>query len=147
MPLRTLLLSLMLPVLAGSALAAGASQPLVVRATVAARTSVQVENAPSRLNVSADDIRRGFVDAEHPITLAVHTNVPSGVMLHFLCAGDQAVQALVEGMGAGLSAAGSPMLLAWQRQPRQLMLRVRFLLSPQARPGSYPWPLRVSAAA
>ncbi|WP_167772832.1 hypothetical protein [Ramlibacter humi] len=138
---RTVLL-LGIALLAGSAVAADASQLLTVRAVVMGRTTVQVHDAPARLEVTARDVERGYVDARQPVTVAVHSNVPSGVMLQFLCAGEVAVQAMVDG-----ARAGAPMVLAWQRQPRQLVMHVRFVLAPGAQPGSYPWPLRVSAAA
>lgn len=141
MLLRTVLL-LATAFWAGSATAEGVSQQLTVRLTVAARTTVQVSDAPAQLEITAKDVERGWVDAQRPVTVAVHSNVPSGVMLQFLCAGEVAVQAMVDGAGAGV-----PMLLAWQRQPRQIVMHVRFVLAPGARPGAYPWPLRVSAAA
>lgn len=130
----------------GAAVASPGSQPLVVRAVVLARTNVQVASAPARLQVSPRDVARGFVDAEHPVTLSVHSNVASGVMLDFLCAGGVAVRALVA-RNEGGAPSGSPLLLPWQRHPHQVVVRVRFLLSPDATPGDYPWPLRVSAAA
>lgn len=140
MPIR-FFLPLALAWLAGSAWAQASTQAVVVQAAVMARTSVQVQGAPASIEVSERDIQRGFVEAPHPVTLAVHSNVSSGVALHFHCAGEIALQAVVEGEGVGM-----PLLLAWQRQPRQVQLKIRFLLSPQARAGSYPWPLRVSAA-
>jgi hypothetical protein len=137
--------------LADNASAAGPGAPtaMTVRATVKRFASVRVA-APQSLTISESDVARGYVDVGAPVQLTVQSNVPEGYTLVLQQHGDAVREAVVQGLPHALVVASSGTSVSrpaagtgmWQEE---LQLRVRFALSPQARPGTHAWPLQISA--
>lgn len=121
---------------------------LQVSAVVLRHAAIRM-NAPRSLTISESDIRRGYVDADSPMEVTVHSNVPEGYMLALQNHGEQVREMVVYGLPAPLvvSAGGGSLS---RQAPRRglwtdtLQLRVRFHLSPAARAGLHAWPLTVS---
>jgi hypothetical protein len=86
---RALRASALLGVIAGlvtllgatPAMAANAEAQMSVSVRVLARAVVTLENAPSTITVTPEDIARGFVDVAAPITVRVKTNSRAGYLL------------------------------------------------------------------
>jgi hypothetical protein len=57
------------------------SQPMMVSAQVIARAVVSIDAAPASVEVTADDISRGYVDVTAPILVRVRTNSRRGYLL------------------------------------------------------------------
>ncbi|MEJ5990906.1 hypothetical protein WG902_12975 [Ramlibacter sp. PS3R-8] len=146
----TALAASLLCVVAGEA-AAGAEAAqgaLHVSAVVRRHASVRM-NAPQSLTISESDVQRGYVDVASPMEVTVRSNVPEGYILALQNQGEQVREAVVHGLaapmvvnaGGGSLARPAPRNGLWTDT---LELRVRFQLSPTARPGIHAWPLTVS---
>jgi len=125
--------------------AAASHASFSVGATVRARTLIQSESSPRELEVSAEDVRRGYVELHQATRLLVTNTSPVGYALdvwpEVQVFKDVAIrnadsqQVLDENGGEiierGVSGAMSP-----------LVLDFRFTLAPGVVPGRYPWPLK-----
>lgn len=125
-----------------------ASAVLAVSARVQRHASVRMTQPPS-LTLSEADIARGYVEIPTPIEVIVQSNVQQGYTLVFERQGEQVRQVHVQGLdGAvtvGEAGAASARRAAGQGMWREaLQLRLRFDLSPLARPGLHAWPLHIS---
>ena len=126
----------------------GAQGTLHVSVVVKRHAAIRM-NAPQSLTISESDVQRGYVDVPSPLEVTVRSNVPEGYTLTLQNQGEQVREAIVQGASAPLvvSAGGGSLS---RRAPRHglwtetLALRVRFQLSPAARPGVHAWPLMVS---
>ena len=125
-----------------------ASAEMRVSAVVVARCLLHVDSAPEFLNVSSEDVARGFVDLAVPLQFTVRTNDPLGYVLEFAMP-DGVVRAIeIRGPDFEVTVTGSE---GWIVRPfvgsapfaSRLKLRAR--LTPGTTPGSYPWQLAVSA--
>ena len=121
---------------------------LVVTAVVLPKASVTLAAAPAVLDITADDVRRGYVDAHAPLPLAMRSTSNRGMRLFIGLRSAHIRQARVEGLGAPmhLPAAGGFALLPAARE-RAVALQFRFYLDPATPPGTYPWPVQLEASA
>jgi hypothetical protein len=106
-------------------------------------------NAPQSLTISESDVQRGYVDATSPMEVTVRSNVPQGYTLELQNQSEHVHAAVVHGLPAPLvvTARGSSVSRPAPRHglwTETLEMRVRFQLSPAARPGIHAWPLTVS---
>jgi hypothetical protein len=128
--------------------AGGVSVSLSVSAVVSARAVLSVESQPAGLQITEADVARGYVEAPGASLVKVRTNSPAGWLLEFqpLLGPYRALEVTGLGSTAQVSAAGG-----WLAQPyagKALVtasLGYRFLLSDDARPGLYPWPVALTA--
>ena len=60
------------------AIAANAEAQMTVSARVLARAVVTLENAPGSINVTAEDVSRGFIEIAAPLTVRVKTTSRAG---------------------------------------------------------------------
>lgn len=139
-----------LPALVSSADAAQASAVMQVSATVIANARLQTSHQTTQLVISAADIARGFVQVPGASRFSVITNSRIGYVIevHPLASWFESVQ--VTGMGgATLMGAEGGSIIQRGVLPSKLAheLSFRFALRPDARPGSYPWPLLLSVRA
>ena len=129
------------------ALAGSASATLQVSVTVQARALLHVESAPAGLLLTESDVQRGYVDLPDASRISVRTNSSTGYLLAFEIAGGPIAEVRVRGLGAEtyISSMGG-----WVAQPytgavTSAELSYRLVLSKNARPGEYPWPVTLSA--
>jgi hypothetical protein len=121
-----------------------------VSATVLAEASLRLEAAPGELDVSAQDISRGFIDMTEPVRVRVASNSPDGFVLDIWPVGSMLAALGVHGVGGDIrfGAEGGTIVQRWQHaQSMSLNLSFRFVLAPGLVPGRYPYPLRITARA
>lgn len=121
---------------------------LHVSATVLPRSTLQLRGVPGALTISADDVARGFVAAPAPITLTVRGNGLQGLMLVFAATSEMVSETIIEGLGPPvvLGPTGGTWLLPSGSRGLSTSLRIRFRIIPATQPGTWAWPLQVSAA-
>ena len=127
------------------------SAELTVTATVLARTSLRMIYQTPELLITNADIRRGYVDAPNASRIEVKSNSQSGYFLVFDGASGPLRPfkgVLVQGLGREVqidSNGGMVALSDAGMKPVTLELSYRFLLSEDTGPGTYAWPVTVSA--
>ena len=129
-------------------LAQSRSGALAVSATVVAATRAEIVSQASVLVVTADDVRRGYVDAPAASRLMVTSTSRAGyrVHLHPRIGLFRAVDVRLGGLQARLGSDGGA-LTAIGRVGRHQTVDVdyRFELAAGVAPGHYPWPLVLDA--
>jgi hypothetical protein len=133
---------------AGSPAPAGSSGGVSVGATVRPYARVESASTPGALTLSAADVARGYVDVRDGGTWVVKTNASSYVLeIEVVGAGDWIVAVEARGLGPERVFAPPRGRLARSRAGSGILDVVepgwRIHLGEAARPGSYPWPLRL----
>lgn len=146
---RPLVCASLLSMASMSGLAGPADQELQVRATVARHASLQVLAQPASLTLTPDDIARGYVELPAACEVAVQNNSPGGYLVVLSSESPFVQSTLLRGLGADVQwgPAGGTLAqpAAGRGMSRQtLALSYRFVLSPEAHPGSYAWPVRLA---
>ncbi len=121
-----------------------------VSATVLPRTMLTVRSQLRTLVITAEDIRRGFVEVPSASRIEVRSNDPRGYLLVFENrSGPEGPfrEAIVDGLGrqVQIGPAGGWIPRTDPRGPATAELSYRFSLAKDAAPGRYPWPLLLSA--
>jgi hypothetical protein len=119
-----------------------------VFAIVRSHAAITVLNQPSALVITAADVRRGFLDIEASTRIELRNNNPSGFLVIFTSRGFPYQEVSVTGLGREVTIGpngGMFILTATGRS--EATLTYRFLLSKDTRPGTYAWPLSISASA
>jgi len=137
-------------IVAASVATAGAKDvrsDFAVSATVLAVANLELQSAPMDLQISADDVRRGFIDVVQPTQLVVRSNSQRGFALEVLTVTPMLSSMVVQGLESDLplGADGGTIVQRWQKpQVVRLSLRFRFALAPGLGAGNYPWPVRLA---
>jgi len=146
-------------VVAGSVAAADAREAhtsFAVTATVQAVTRIESQSAPTRLEISAADVRRGFIDVAQPMALEIHSNSPQGFELDVITVAPLVSAMVIHGLGGELPLGAEGGTLVQRRQSQQrggpqqrlqdvrLSLKFTLMLVPGLAPGNYPWPMRIA---
>ena len=120
--------------------------PLSVGATVPLVAAMQMHFQPASIDITTEDIARGYVDVSAATRFSVATTSREGYMVDFvpttsMFAAYRITSRVLEGQlpadGGTLVARGRP------RRDANAELSYRFVLGPQARPGRYPFPLHI----
>ncbi len=124
---------------------------LNVQAMVREHTSISRLSVPSALAVSAEDVARGYIEVDEPVTIDVRTNNAAGAILGFSLQSPIVRSVTLSGASNGVevSEAGANLRVAKQGAglgTQSLTLRVRVELAPNAQPGTLAWPLAVFLA-
>ncbi len=136
--------------LIGSSLAASARElrtSLSVTATVMAMARIEQRTEPDTVEITAADVRRGFLDVRQPTTLLVRSNCPSGFTLDLTMVGPMLESVVVHGVAGDPSfgSVGGSIVQRWSgAQSMNLSLTFRLILAPSLAAGIYPWPVRVA---
>ena len=108
---------------------------------------IELQSAPAGLDISAADLRRGYIEVMQPIQVTVRSNSPNGYALEVLTVAPVLTSMIVEGLNSelALGAEGGTVVQRWQKpQAVNLSLKFRFELAPGPSAGSYPWPVRLA---
>lgn len=120
---------------------------LNIAVTVPPVSRLEVVSQPASLQISAQDLQRGYVDLNAPTVVNVYSNARDGFSLEVLPMSPVIQAIAVHGLDseANLGAAGGRIVERWERpQATALSLTYRLTLAPGASPGTYPWPLHLA---
>ena len=121
---------------------------LAVSAFVVPSTNVEVVSALSTLDVTADDVKRGYVEVRDASRLRITSTSREGfrVDVHPRVPMFRSVEITLDGMRASIGRDGGA-LSAPGRRGRNQLARVdyRFELTEGVVPGRYPWPVALQA--
>ncbi len=137
-------------IVAASVTAAGARDvhsDFSVSVIVRPMAKIELQSAPSSLDISAADLRRGYVEVTQPTQLIVRSNSPNGYALEVLTVAPVLSSMVVEGLSSDLALGkeGGTIVQRWQKpQAVNLSLKFRFELLPDLGIGTYPWPVRLA---
>jgi hypothetical protein len=135
------------PKQARAAPASAGSSTMRVSATVLPYLRLRVLNQAATLNVTAEDVARGYIDVPAGTDLMARTNDRNGFSLSFDARSNLFRKAQVTGLGGGLEIGPEGGLAHQPFTGSQMLMRLsyRFFLAPQVGPGNYPWPLQISS--
>jgi hypothetical protein len=137
-------------IVAASVTAAGARDvhsDFAVSVIVRPVANIELRSAPTGLDISAADLRRGYIEVMQPTQVTVRSNSPNGYALEVLTIAPVLSSMTVEGLNSDLAlgADGGTIVQRWQKpQAVNLSLKFRFELAPGLSVGTYPWPVRLS---
>jgi len=131
--------------LAREAVAAGTIN-VGIHATVMRHASISSIRAPRSIEVSPEDVARGYVELGEPIELSIRTNAPEGVLIGFSLKSVAVHAAILEGEAGklNLSRFGATLPVVKQGvglQTQIVRLRARLELSAAAVPGTISFPI------
>ena len=133
-------------VAAGAAFGAETRQAqFIVRVEVPARATLSAVEQPTQLRISAEDVARGFKDVS--ARYVVESNTAKGSLLQFAPRLGIARQVEVRGLRSPVIVQDETVEVHRPRatEPESITLHYRFVLEPDAMPGSYELPIHVSA--
>ena len=120
---------------------------IAVTAAVNAVAHLEVASVPLALDISAADLRRGYIDVLEPTNLVVRSNSPAGFTLDVMPMVPMVSSMVIYGLGSDqiVGAEGGTLVQRWQKGgTANLSLTFRLVLVPGLVPGHYPWPMRVA---
>ncbi len=135
-------------VLLAAPLSAGSSSgQLNVSVQVIARTILTVDSQPTTIDITSDDIARGYIDVPQAVGFHIRSNAANGYSLQFEPLGYPFTRGDVN-WGSTLATVGSDG--TWLPRPYQQgtttgTLSVRLTLAPGTSAGIYPWPVHFAA--
>ena len=132
----------------GTVLASSATVMMTARVQVQGRTLLNVESKPPNLVVTEDDLVRGYVEVRTVSRIRVRSNDPNGYLLAFNVMAGAFTAIEVTGLGpvARINANGGWLIRPFAgTEPVISELTYRFLLAPDVEPGTYAWPVSLSA--
>jgi len=116
-----------------------------VNAVVLARTQLKPLRQPAMLVVTQADVRRGYVEVSGASLFEIWNNNPAGCVLTFASSDFPFREAVVTVMGREIIVYPTGgMIVMPVRGRQQITLDYRFVLTNEAQPGTYAWPLSVS---
>lgn len=120
-----------------------------VQATVSVHADLERIEEPREVTLTAEDIHRGWADIPVGSRLWIFSNSRSGCFLRFEVAEEASWLKLILIRGlpieAQVSRPGGWLHRRWPGASRSVLeLWYRLELQPDAKPGTYPWPLHVS---
>jgi len=123
------------------------SSTMKVTANVLPYLRLQVVKQVSTLNVTPEDVARGYIDVPAATDLMARTNDRNGFALSFDARSNVFRKAQVTGLASGLELGPEGGMAHQPFAGKQMLMRLsyRFFLAPEVAPGSYPWPLQISS--
>jgi hypothetical protein len=146
--LRTILLLIAtFVIVAAPAYAGSASATMAISVQVIGRTLLTVAQQPASVEVTQNDIQRGYIDVPAAVAFQVRSNAREGYSLQFEPVNGPFAQARVtwDNSTAAVGADGSWLTRGYQQGTTTGRLDVRLVLAADATPGSYSWPVRFAA--
>jgi hypothetical protein len=124
------------------------SAQMQVSVRVIARTILSVDRQPTTVQITAGDVARGYVDIPQVIAFRIRSNAVNGYALQFepVAAPFSRAEITWNGVVMVIGHESNWMNREYHRGATSGVLNVRLLLAPTTQPGSYPWPIRLTAA-
>jgi hypothetical protein len=136
--------------MAAGANASQLSADMAVKVKVVANAVLQSDYQAGWLNISPEDVARGYVDAPSGSRFSVRTNGSSGYLMVFYPVGDVFESVQVSGLRSTVHFGKEGGVAVQRGLPKMGVvhdLNFRFFLNAHTLPGQYPWPLHLSARA
>ena len=134
--------------IAGPLWAASSSAEMRVSVTVVPRTILIIDSEPSRVEVTAADVARGYLELPDALVFRVRSNNPAGYLVQVSALGGPFGRATVTWGSSSVSIGTTE---GWIAQPYRrgvtppVVASIRLEIPRGTAPGSYPWPVAVSA--
>lgn len=112
-------------------------------------TALKVVHQTSELVITQADIIRGYIDIPAGANIEIQNNNLGGYMIFFKGIGTPFKEVLVKGLGGEVKINSNGGWIAQPyngRDPLMVELSYRFILSENAKPGTYAWPLTISVS-
>ena len=131
----------------GAQPAVAATTSVSVSAFIRPTATLSVDVQPGSVLVTADDVRRRYVDLPAASRVRVRTNSSNGYMLVLEVESAEFDAVVLEESGERVEIRGSGFVDRPFRGRSEVVseLGYRFLLNPATQPGVYAWPVAVSA--
>ena len=116
---------------------------------IQSHTALKVVSQDSELIVTYADILRGYVDIPFATHIEIRNENLAGYLIVFNGVGGPFKEVVVKGLGreAQISSSGGWVSQPYNgRDPVMIELSYRFMLSEDAQPGTYAWPLTISVS-
>ena len=135
------------PKQARAAPASSGSSTMQVSANVLPYLRLRVLKQTASLDVTPEDVARGYIDVPAGTDLMARTNDRNGFSLSFDARSTVFRKAQVTGLANGLEIGPDGGLSHQPFTGSQMLMRLsyRFFLAPEVGPGSYSWPLQISS--
>jgi hypothetical protein len=137
-------------VIAGTVVSASARDSrtsFTVGVTVNPVAQLELQSSPTEVEVSAADIRRGFIDVLEPTALIIRSNSSSGFALDLMTVTPMISSVVIHGLSGeqSVGAEGGTIVQRWQSPHTvTLSLKFRLVLASGLTAGRYPWPMRMA---
>ena len=145
LPLLLVITAMSAPLYAGSSTA-----QISVSVQVIARTILTIDAQPATVNITAEDVVRGYVDVPQTVAFRVRSNSREGYSLTFQPVSFPFSAAEVRWGAQTATVEGSEWMSSlthpYQQGGSVGSLAVRLRLATGVEPGSYTWPLQVAAS-
>jgi hypothetical protein len=137
-----------LPLLPAILCAGSNSTTMTVSAEVVGRTILTIDNQPTFLEITRDDVARGYVDVPRAVSFHVRSNAANGYAMQFEPVAFPFSRADVKWGDdlARVTGEGSWIFHTYQQGTTIGTFNVRLMLAPEMQPGMYAWPLRFEPA-
>jgi hypothetical protein len=134
-----------LALLACPATAEQGRAPFQVVVSVPARVALEIVAQPAALTLTQGDLARGYVDV--PGRYHVSHNDRRGYLLQFVPLAGIAREVQVRGLGGAFVLGGDAVEVhrPGDSFEQDLALEFRFVLAEEARPGTFNWPVQLTA--
>ena len=144
----SVLFSLNLAVAAVPATAASRAADMQVSVVVVARTILTVDQQPATVQVTAGDVARGYLDLPKAIAFRIRSNAADGYTVQVGPISTPFTRAEVTWDRIVMVVSSDSTSVRQQYQPGTTngVLGVRLILAPNTVPGSYPFPIQLTAA-
>ena len=124
------------------------SREMGVSARVLGRTLLTMSERPTAITVTADDVRRGYLDLPRAVAFQIRSNGREGYLVRFDALPEPFSRAHVRWQQVHVVV--GPSHEAWVAQPYSreslaVTADVRLEMSPSTVPGTYSWPLAITA--
>jgi len=123
--------------------------PTKITESIQMHTSLKIVYQKSELNITREDILRGYIDIPLGAHIEIQNNNLAGYLVVFEGLGGPVKEVIVRGLGkdALLNSDGGWIAQPYHgRDPLMIELSYRFRLSEEAKPGIYSWPLKISVS-
>jgi hypothetical protein len=129
--------------------AGGSSAGFKATASVKSIARIKVLYQQPQMVITSENIAQGYVEVPAASRLEIRNSSRSGYMITFEVQEGPFGQVFIRGLGTELhvSFGSGWLLMPHSRTPELLELTYRFILPADARPGTYPWPIQISASA
>ncbi len=120
---------------------------VTVTAAIQARATLKILHQKGELVVTRADVDRGYVEVQGGSRIEVRSNSLEGFLLSFENRGGPFKEVHIQGLGteAQIGPNGGWILQPYSRQGIVKDLNYRFILAEDVKPGTYSWPLEISA--